>query len=611
MTPHTSFIKRLLGHQRGAVAPLFLLTTTAILGTTFGGIDLVRYNVVQSRLQNSLDGATLSAGRNLANLTIKPGEAKTEQWKQDAFEFFRSNMPDNYLGNSILPEDLKIEYSEDPLAAENYAAGQFISMEVKGTLPLISTGFLKVSSLNVHAKNRAVRRVPTDIELIMALDNTGSMASDNKIGVLKDAATDLTTIIFAAKAEETLENPREINIGLVPFADTVNVGNNEYTRKWISYPAVQQNFINNTTTGWTGCIVEPPKSTWGGLDLRAAVLNPADANFQPLHLTYQHVLTRSDLGLNNSGNSYQRISRPITSDQTLFLLDPITAAKDYDRRVWAELAGNAKDTSKSNPAVNVYAAANPDNCVGSRKSLFLSDDPETIKDAIDDMKANGNTIIPSGLLWAWRMLHPTWQRAWDDTPRPRDTDQKKLRKIIVLLTDGKNEPSTKAGSSTDRAAYRLQYDVQTYTKSNFTGTPTTAFNTIFTPPTGSKTGSGYSTIASTPSQGPMNSLKMRDPKSPGGTSNTTNTAIGWGDDTAITGASTDEYLTELCKNVKNDGNDIKIYTVTLGTVGASTEARMNNCSSGAGFFYNAQTVSDLPDVFKSIAGALIELRLTL
>ncbi|MBV6272975.1 Tad domain-containing protein [Alcaligenaceae bacterium CGII-47] len=615
MTRQTPFIKRLLRHQRGAVTPLFLLTMTAILGTTFGGIDLVRYNVVQSRLQNSLDAATLSAGRNLANLTIKPGEQKTQQWMEDAFAYFRSNMPADYLGNDVLPEDLTITYSEDPLATENYAAGQFINMEVKGTLPLISTGFLHMSSLDVHAQNRAVRRVPTDIELVMALDNTGSMGSEGKIGVLKDSASALATIVFAAKEGGDPDQPREINIGLVPFADTVNVGNNEYTRQWLQYPSVQENYINDPTHGWMGCIVEPPPSTWGGTNLPAAVLNPG-AGFQPLHLSYQHMLTRKDLGLSNKDAKngkpalYQRIGTPprglLTPEELgAFLLAPTdTDVQKYDRRVWAELAGSTNDKSNDDPAVYVYQAAHSDNCLDSRRSLFLNADLDTVQGAIDDMSAKGSTIIPAGLLWAWRMLHPAWQGAWDGTNRPRTTDPKKLRKVIVLLTDGKNEPSKSAGSSNNYAAYRLHYNVQTYDNKKFTGVPVITQET-FTP------NNGYTVASSRPSQGPMNALKMRDPRSLDGTANITNTAIGWGDTGQITNASTDKYLEVLCENVKTDGNDIKIYTVTLGTVGPSTEVRMNNCSSGAGFFYNAQTVSDLPDVFKSIAGALIELRLTL
>jgi hypothetical protein len=102
---------------------------------------------------------------------------------------------------------------------------------------------------------------------------------------------------------------------------------------------------------------------------------------------------------------------------------------------------------------------------------------------------------------------------------------------------------------------------------------------------------------------------MRDPRETDG-DNTKNPAIGWYDNSNISTTTVDNYLAKLCTNVKNDGNDIKVYTVTLGALDAKTETLMNNCSSGAGYFYNTTTVADLPQVFRSIAGALTELRLT-
>ncbi|MDN5844255.1 MAG: Tad domain-containing protein, partial [Alcaligenaceae bacterium] len=286
-TLRKSFFRRLLGQQRGSVTPLFLLSFTAILGTTMGGVDLVRYNVVQNRLQNALDGATLSAGRNLENRQMAnmgdPGSTEYMSWQEDAFGYFHSNMPENYLGNTIESDDLTISYSDDPLGT-GYTTGQFVSMRVEGTLPLVSTGFLELTSMQVVAENQAVRHTPADIELVMALDNTGSMDRDGKIRTLREAATDLSKVLFAAR-DDVLEGetPRDITIGLVPFADTVNVGNTDHTRGWLSkdhlytsfkHPGhvpeyVQTYFLKHN---WMGCIAEPLPADWG-----AATKLPAKA----------------------------------------------------------------------------------------------------------------------------------------------------------------------------------------------------------------------------------------------------------------------------------------------------------------------------------------------
>src|SRR5690606_20089757 len=93
--------------------------------------------------------------------------------------------------------------------------------------------------------------------------------------------------------------------------------------------------------------------------------------------------------------------------------------------------------------------------------------------------------------------------------------------------------------------------------------------------------------------------------------NSTATSIGHGGSNRQNTAAYNSYMAQLCTNVKTDGNGIKIYTVTLGDdLPASARDLMRECSSGAGYYYNAQNVEDLPQVFASIAGALTELRLT-
>jgi Flp pilus assembly protein TadG len=582
---------KLIRNQRGAVTLIFLASSTLVLGASFGAIDLVRYNVVQSRLQYALDGAALSAGRNLANLTPTPGTTAEGQWQADAFQYFRSNLPEGYLGSSVQPKDLTITYGEQLAGAGNYVTQQLINMDAKGVLPLISTGYFKISSFDIQASNQAVRSTRSDLELVMALDNTGSMASDGKIDTLKAAAKQLSETVLGASAASG--KPGRVFIGLVPFADTVNVGNTDATRQWLVYPPEQSYFINNF---WGGCIAEPPAPSWGGANLPAAALTPT-AGFQPLHLTLDTQLNGSDLGLasNKSASIYERIAPILTGFPQPRSFDANGAA--YDRRVWA--------TRSSNTSFDIYSAANPSNCVASRLVRFLSDDLNTINTAIDGMQANGNTLIPTGLLWGWRMLNPAWRGTpgWGNPDMPRDPDSKVLSKVIVLLTDGQNDPPSSIGSlnGAERLfAYQLAYDAQSCTDKKTTACSPTLLPRTYT--------QGKFTVPNV-SQAPMNSLKMRDPFDTSG-KNAVNPSIGWGDSTNITTATVDTYMQDVCANVKNDGNGIKIYTVTLGPVGSSAETQMNNCSSGAGYFYNATNVSDLPDVFKSIAGALTELRLT-
>jgi hypothetical protein len=83
----------------------------------------------------------------------------------------------------------------------------------------------------------------------------------------------------------------------------------------------------------------------------------------------------------------------------------------------------------------------------------------------------------------------------------------------------------------------------------------------------------------------------------GTTSNTT---------TAQTNLNT--RLTNVCTNLQNSGNYV-IYTIGLGTDGASNTA-LQNCPGNTGGFFSAATTSNLQTVFNNIARSLIALRLS-
>ncbi|ODR99921.1 hypothetical protein AUC68_02005 [Methyloceanibacter methanicus] len=63
----------------------------------------------------------------------------------------------------------------------------------------------------------------------------------------------------------------------------------------------------------------------------------------------------------------------------------------------------------------------------------LSDSKSTVTNAINALQPSGNTVIPAGLLWGWRVLSPG---APFTEAEPYDEEERV--KAIVLLTDGEN-----------------------------------------------------------------------------------------------------------------------------------------------------------------------------
>lgn len=597
--PIRNFIRRLRRDQRGAVALTFLATSTLMLGGAFGAIDLVRYNVAQGRLQNALDAAVISAGRNLSTQTPVEGSDDAEAWMSHARGFFSSNMPDGYMGSSISSGDVVIGYREE--RPDGYLTGQFIDMSVRGDLPLISTGFMKISSVALAASNEAVRRTRNDMEVVMALDNSGSMDWDSpkRITVLKEAAKDLTATVLGAS--NVPGGSQRVYIGLVPFTDVVNVRDYALDGGWLDYPPAQFNYIHNQ---WSGCIAEPAPAggaNWTSSNqLPAQVLSPG-APFRPLHLTYSYLYS------------------PLPGGAVLVGENPIefkTRTLSRDRRISAVQEGNS---------FRVNIAMDSQYCLDG-KARFLSNNEAAIGTAIDAMTPYGGTGVPVGLQWAWRMLHPNWQGAWGPADMPRDPEDGSLSKVIVLLSDGENAPVSDGRRQTTgntRFDYEMTYRYsRTWTENGACIRYFLWFcveyeqierseEVVATSHDDRTQGSFY--------QCPAAGLRVLDPtyatdadvgRAASGCNHARN-SIGYGGSNMQSEAAYDAYMAQLCHNVKNDGNEIKIYTVTLGEdVPASSRTLMRNCASGPSYYFNAQNVNDLPDVFASIAGALTELRLT-
>ncbi|WP_163312499.1 VWA domain-containing protein, partial [Enterobacter cloacae] len=65
---------------------------------------------------------------------------------------------------------------------------------------------------------------------VLVLDNTGSMASSNKMTALKTAAKNLISTLSAAATQAD-----SVRIGIVPFDTQVNIGTTYRNETWLSY----------------------------------------------------------------------------------------------------------------------------------------------------------------------------------------------------------------------------------------------------------------------------------------------------------------------------------------------------------------------------------------
>ena len=102
-------------------------------------------------------------------------------------------------------------------------------MTGSGTVDPVFTKLLGQTQIGFSATTEVLWGIKK-LNLALALDNTGSMASSGKMTALKQAAHNLLDTL--KNAEKT---PGDIKVSIVPFAVDVNVGTGNVDADWIDW----------------------------------------------------------------------------------------------------------------------------------------------------------------------------------------------------------------------------------------------------------------------------------------------------------------------------------------------------------------------------------------
>jgi Flp pilus assembly protein TadG len=211
-------LKRFVLHAGGAVAPLFAIAAIPMFCAVGAAVDFSRAYQERTVVQDALDAAALSGGRDI-------GVKTTDEIKADVVKYYLAN-----VGDKI----------DNPPPLESGIAGGTITINTTLHVP---TFFLRVVGLDEIVFNMSTQAKAGmgTLEIVMVLDNSTSMClgcsaaqQDNpstKIGALKQAATNLTNKLFALTVTSTQPDP--VKMALVPFAGSVNVGPNSVNDGWI------------------------------------------------------------------------------------------------------------------------------------------------------------------------------------------------------------------------------------------------------------------------------------------------------------------------------------------------------------------------------------------
>lgn len=404
----------MLGNRRGNVAMIFSLSLLPVTLLSGGAVDLSQAMNARSRLSQALDAAALAVGVNTS--------LSNEDAMEIANNFIAANYPGRELGTVV---DVVVQQDD-----ENDTVTVSGAARVRTTM----LGLAGIDFITVHWESQ-VQRARSRLELVMVLDNTGSMGG-SKIRSLRDSAELLTEILYDA-ADET----GDVQIGLVPFAATVNVGT-QYERDWWLDPDARSpqhgewggNTVEvETCTGWgwrRRCTTEEYRinhwdlfdqirnSSWQGCVEARAIPHdiedtpPSNSRPETLFVPY---FSPDEPDIGRYSNSY-------LVDQTSGGVgERLTYMPKYDgASAWSSYTNRSCTTTPITP---------------------LTTNERTVQNAIDAMDASGTTNIPNGIGWGVRVISPgepfTQGVSWNDD---------EVIKAMVILTDGDNVMS---GRNTD------------------------------------------------------------------------------------------------------------------------------------------------------------------
>ncbi len=401
--------KRFLRDRAGNVMMALGVTAIPMLAATGAGIDYGRGMLVQNRLSVALDAAALAVGTALH----KP----VNELQTMAQSYFDANYPAQELG---VPGNLSMTVN-----------GDVISLSATASVDTAMMGIVGYNHLTVSASTEVTRQI-TGLEVVMVLDNTGSMSWNGKIDTLKTAAKDLVDILFGDE-----QSPQYLKIGMVPFAAAVNVGSNNKNSGWIDTNGLSSfhdmNFkftgsmqtrfdvydqINNKS--WNGCVEARP-SPMDVLDTPPSSVN-GDTLWVPYFAPDEPDDNKADDYDYWYGNSYLNDN-----------------ASSYS---WS--LQKRQETLNKYVNKNIYSDGPHYNCK-TKPITPLTNNKTTIVNAINAMNATGTTNIPFGMAWGWRVISP----GSPFTQGASYTDPK-FRKAIILLTDGQNVIGTQTNHNKNR-----------------------------------------------------------------------------------------------------------------------------------------------------------------
>ena len=475
--------------EEGTSAIIWALTLLPVMILMGFAIDISRVSSAERQLQSAVDSAVLASALDFAGNAALPETERLAQATEVFEDVYALDIRGALGGFSTLQFDVV-----------NEGRGT-IRADVTGNLPLAFGGLLGQTDVDLFATSAASAAPPQDVEIVLVLDNTTSMFSNNRFNLMRTASKGFVNDLMDASIGDGATK-----IGIVPWATLVNINSErpggfdvssaaerspnasgsrvvpnapfEDRLRYLLEPTEEENLTREALeedfapVEWRGCIRSAPNerrvsgggnvisaltdATVPGMRWHVSLVSPeldtvnAPAGFDPLgngpvdasfSIAPGQIFRCTQQIENGLGNIHNNADRACSNNGNTinFAEACVSDPNEFD---YFRQGGDVCPWQQNIfPWTQARRISGPNqNCPVSM--LGLSQDRAQLIDKLDEMHpVTGGTHMDIGIMWGLRMLSP--RREWANffgQDRPTQYDDVGARKVLVLLTDGQNVP---------------------------------------------------------------------------------------------------------------------------------------------------------------------------
>jgi len=204
--------RRFASARDGNTVITFALAIIPLIGLTGAAIDYSRAQQLKTAMQAAADTTALMVAQTAASQTTTAVQSTTNDYYRAIFS--------NPAAQNLMVTGTYTSTGGSTVVVSATATYRTSFMGIMGfaTLPLAATSTASFGN--------------SRLRVTLVLDNTGSMASANKITALKNALTTANTgLLDMLRAAAT--NNGDVYVSIIPFVKDVNLGSGNYAANWI------------------------------------------------------------------------------------------------------------------------------------------------------------------------------------------------------------------------------------------------------------------------------------------------------------------------------------------------------------------------------------------